>query len=120
MVKGLIITHSDLGRELIQSAQTIIGEAEGLSALSNSKLSGEDLQKQISAEVSASEKLILFVDCFGSTLVAAKIASAGRSPIICGVNLPLILAFLTKREKFPLEKLVEILLEDGKRSIDLK
>jgi mannose/fructose-specific phosphotransferase system component IIA len=117
MIFALLITHGDLGKELLKSAETIIGKYEGMTAISNTGLSGEDLQVCIEEEMAKAKEMVIFVDCFGSTLTSAKIICGNRFPIICGVNLPMILSFLTKRNQIPFKDLPEILIEDGKRGI---
>jgi PTS system mannose-specific IIA component len=116
MVRALIIAHGNLAQELLNVAFSITGEKENVFAISNADLNLGSLQEIIREKLCGSDEKVIFVDCLGSTYTAAKIAR-NKVPIITGVNLPMVISFLTKRDTISLDKLVEILIGDGHKSI---
>ncbi|MBC8205214.1 hypothetical protein ISS30_10905 [bacterium] len=116
MISAVIVTHGNLGQALIDSAFSILGEQEGISAISNFGLSNIDLISALENRVEQYESPIILVDTHSSTLIAAK--SLKRPlPVISGVNLPMLLSFFTKRHRWKIEELVEILVNDGRKGI---
>lgn len=116
MVRALIISHGDLGKSLIESAFSIVGAQENAHAVSNYGLSLEKLKEEVAALISSGLPTLIFVDFYGSTYTAAKIAGGG-APIISGVNLPMLLSFFNKRDRLPFDELVKTVAADGRRGI---
>jgi len=120
MIGGLIVSHGDFGESLLRVVESIVGDFENLASVSNGGLSTSDLVERI-GEVSAGmnvESLFVFVDAYGgSCWKAAKLAQRGDFHIITGLNLPMLLSFIHKRESFPCDELKKILVTDGKRGI---
>jgi len=120
MIGGLIVGHRDLGESLLRVVESIAGDYESLASVSNDGLSTSDLVERI-REVSAAmnvDSLFIFVDAYGgSCWKAAKLAQRDNFHIITGLNLPMLLSFIHKRESFPCDELKEILVTDGKRGI---
>ena len=119
MIDGLIVAHGKMGRGLLNAATVIVGEQEAMHSLSNSDLSLEQLQKEISGILEQTAECIIFVDCLGSAFTASRIVSAGM-PVISGVNLPMLLSFFTKRDRLPLNELIEAVINDGRKGIMVK
>jgi D-glucosaminate-specific PTS system IIA component len=119
MVKAIIVTHGRIGEEYLNSLKEILGKVEEAVAISNSGLSLEDLRSEIGAQLEGCQEAVIFADFSGSTYIAAKIA-AGKFPIICGFNLPMLLSFFTKRGELSGEKLLQTLITDGNRGMKLE
>jgi PTS system mannose-specific IIA component len=123
MVTGIIVTHGQLAEEILLTARMVFGEFSHCYPVSNTSKSPkallEDLETVIDAE--KSEGYILFVDFLGSCSQACMRLQAGRDnvSIISGINLPIFLAFLNKRDKIPFEKLPEELVQRGRGSIQV-
>lgn len=111
MQQALIVTHGTLGASLVGCAQHIAGGVEGLAFFSNEGLGLSQLAEGIAARLSAMEdgEIHLFVDFKGSSCHsgcrrAMKLLdpeTASRIPVLhLGVNLPMVLAFLNKRDQF--------------------
>ncbi|HQO09589.1 MAG TPA: hypothetical protein PLK90_05450 [Clostridiales bacterium] len=122
--KMLIVTHGLLGSALIDVAGKIIGDFETgcLTAISNENLSTTELAGRIrSATESDPDSFYILATDFpgGSCFIASrKVASAsGRIMSVSGLNISMILSFLTKRELYPGMQLVEIIKTDGNRAI---
>ncbi len=124
MVKGIIITHGGLGEELLKTARMVFGDFDGCSSISNSgkatQVLVEELEKAVSSGVG--ESCMLFVDFFGGSCcyVCLKFQMEHSDvPIISGVNLPILLAFLNKRNDVPFDELARELIRRGQDSIKM-
>jgi mannose/fructose-specific phosphotransferase system component IIA len=122
--KMILITHGDLGSSIIGVAASIIGaDADGaLSFISNAGLSTAELAENIS-EVIGND-----TDCFyilatdfpgGSCFIASKkIASKSKHiTTVSGLNISMVLSFLTKKDMFNGDRLAEVIRTDGNRAI---
>jgi mannose/fructose-specific phosphotransferase system component IIA len=125
VIPCLVVTHGNLGAELIRLVELILGPVEGLASLSNENCSADELTADIKswledpAVVSAGGVLVL-VDSFGSscaTTTQIACAAAENCAIISGVNLALLLGYATRRDSLPLPQLVSELLETGRQAI---
>ena len=122
MVRTLLVTHGNLGNELVNTAQLIVGPQEGVKILSNEELSSESLFEAVRGEIRnyGEEETVIFVDVAGgSCLTACKaVQSEGkRIRVLSGVNLPMVLEFFHYRGKLPFEELVERVLMKGRTGI---
>lgn len=127
MIRALVTTHGNIGAELARVAGLILGPVEGLSAMTNSGKSLPDLRAEIDAWLSegaaagATGAIILVDDYGGSCATAAQLA-CGHEPlraIISGVNLAMLLGFLTWRENDEFDELVSRLVHKGREAITL-
>jgi mannose/fructose-specific phosphotransferase system component IIA len=124
-VRGIIIAHADLARSFVATVEAIIGPQENLVSLSNSQYSREDLDLVIKRYLDDGTPTVIFTDfAAGSTYAVARLAikaycQPGQTACdaISGVNLPMLLAFVTKRENLTFPALVETLRQDGHRGI---
>jgi mannose/fructose-specific phosphotransferase system component IIA len=124
-VRGIIIAHADLAQALITTVESITGPQDDLLALSNISLSREEMDHLIRHYLEDGQSTIFFTDfSAGSTYAVARIAinsycRPGR--VICdaisGVNLPMLLSFVTKRNNLPFSALMETVRQDGHRGI---
>ena len=120
MVTGLIVGHRDIGEGILRALESISGSFKHLYFISNKGLSTQELTHKIEAFTKdiQVDGLLIFVDVFGgSCWRAAKMAKSQRSHIVTGLNLPMLLSFINKRESFPFNELAGILEIDGKRGI---
>lgn len=118
-VRGVIVTHADLGRALIEAVDRIVGlEAGGLVALSNEGLGPSDIRDRL-AELVGAGPAILFTDLReGSCGMAAQYICAQRSDhvLVTGVNLPMLLDFSLNRNR-PIDELVDRVLDRARGAI---
>lgn len=122
--KLLIVTHGDLGESIIGVARKIIGkiDEEIIFSLSNEGLSTAELSKKISdITTKYPDSYIIIATDFpgGSCFIAAKkISSSNKnSQTVSGINISMVLSFLTKKELYTGLKLVEVIKTDGNRAI---
>ena len=120
----LIISHGDLGKELLNTAKKIIGDfpSEFISAISNKDLSLSDIIDIITnITVKDPDSFYIFATDFpgGSCFIASKKVSSSNDRIITvsGLNISMILSFLTKRNNYSGKELAEIIKIDGNRAI---
>ena len=122
MIRGFIIGHCDIGKAVVGALDSITGKVEGIHFFSNDGLSTKDLAEIIRDTAKESdERVVIFVDVYGgSCWRAAKQARLPNSFIITGLNLPMLLSFINKRDDYPFEDLPAILEHDAKRGIVLE
>ena len=131
MIRALVITHGDLGRELVRVAEMILGPVPGLTSMSNSGKAATDITAQIEAWLTDNptddqadpagghKKLILLDDYGGSCATSAQLACRQDpdSAIISGVNLAMLLGFVTWRDSADFEQLVAKVVQKGREAI---
>ncbi len=102
MIKGLIITHGNLGKELIEIAQTILEQKIDVEYISLDW--GEDGSKMINKiehylKKNEGHQIIIFTDMFGGSPTNLCYRFNKKNiEIITGINLAGLLKFLTHRE----------------------
>ena len=125
MLNGIIITHGTMGDCLIRTLGKITGIDSPLIAVSNEGKDPDtvvaDLEK--ADQVPENEPLFLFSEFVGgSTWFAAnKYANMRRfTYVLTGVNLPMLISFVTKQDSLSPGELAERIKEDANRGITLK
>jgi len=119
-VFGLIVTHSGIGNELLKAAESIVGPQEYLVSLSSKDVGFDNLCQQIQSAIHPDHDAVIMVDYFGGSAhvaVRALRKTKTQRTIISGVNLPMLLSFITKREQLTYPKLVEVIRNDAIRGI---
>ncbi len=126
MIGGIIITHGNLGESLIKVASEILGKKVSLPVISIEWKEGasgiEDKVDLIKEAVDKEDKgkgVVVFTDIFGGTPtnICVSMLEDRNVEIITGVNLPLLLKFLSERERMNLRDLSIALVQRGKESI---
>ena len=120
--RALVVTHGNLGAELVRVTELILGPAGGLEAMSNQGLANLDLTKRIQAWLAgaAGRPAVILVDDYaGSCATAARLACEERAgvAIIAGVNLAMLLSFLTWRDDADLAELTQRIITKGREAI---
>ncbi|HUV35918.1 MAG TPA: hypothetical protein VMX58_03155 [Patescibacteria group bacterium] len=119
---GIIVTHGRLAEELLRTAELIIGTVKDCYAISGSDLCDEELVQRIRHIIvdSGRAHAVIFVDYFGGSCCinsARAIDGIRGVKVVSGVNLPLLLDFLTKQGKMGFEEMVRHLVSRGSESI---
>ena len=123
MVGAIIISHSFVGRELIETAEYIVGKIEGITAISlDLKMNAFEARKVISEamkQIDQGDGLLILTDLFGGSPanIAFSFLNKEKTEVITGVNLPMILTFWTKRENRSLAELAKLVQLSGIRNI---
>lgn len=122
MIQALVLTHGAIGSELIKVVEMILGPVPGLTAQSNHGLSAKQLAEKVSAwlaELDDDGGLVLIDDYGGSCASAAMLggASADRTVLIGGVNLAMLLAFVTWRDELGRQELAQRVVDKGRQAV---
>lgn len=119
MTGGIVISHGDYSRGMVQALEMIAGKQEKLAAVALNEGEGlAELTEKIREEIAGmgGGDVILFTDMFGATPcnAASLICAELGSPVAAGVNLPVLLTFALGREEFEGEALLEQLAQASK------
>ncbi len=119
---GIIVTHGGLAEELLRTAELIVGKTEGCYAISGSDICDDELIRKIRRIIGESGKrhAVIFVDYFGGSCCincARAVDGIQGVKVVSGVNLPLLLDFLTKQGAMEFEDLIRHLISRGSESI---
>ena len=123
---GIVICHRKLAEELLNTAEAILGHHLDLFSFSNDKVTTEELFNQIERfflNIKNPSRGVILVDLRGGNCWSIGKMIARSHPgfrVITGVNLPMILSFLTKKNRLTSEELIEILEKDAHRGIVLE
>jgi mannose/fructose-specific phosphotransferase system component IIA len=123
MIRALVITHGRIGEELVRVSGMILGPHEGLDAMSNAHRSAQDITEAVREWLGSGPEsgpaVILVDDYGGSCATASQLACEGRkdTAVISGVNLAMILGFLTWRDSGDFADLVSRLVAKGREAI---
>ncbi len=123
MIGIVIVTHGELGTELLRTAQEIVGKFPSVEAVSVQASEQIDkARKKIEGSlqrVSDGSGVLILTDLFGGTpsnLVLSYL-EAGRLEVVTGVNLPMLMKLPSLREERDLRTLADSLAKYGQRNI---
>jgi PTS system mannose-specific IIA component len=123
MIRILIITHGELGKELVKTAEIIVGKQEEVEVLgltqqdslvSMCKRTGEILDK-----MNSTDGTLILTDMLGGTPCNSSLpfSTSHKIEIISGVNLYMMLSSFLNRNTMKLEDLAQKVLMDGQKNI---
>jgi PTS system mannose-specific IIA component len=120
----VIVSHGPLAQGLKGAAEMIVGPQECFLALGMDPAADlDELRAQIESaatEVAAGNtaNVLVLVDLLGGSPsnASAYLASSG-TPVICGINLPMLLEVLTMRESSNIQELTEIALQAARDGV---
>lgn len=122
MINLLLVTHGDLGKELLKSSELIIGKVENAESISFYQ--GESFETLLakvekSIESISDDELIVFTDMYGgSPYNAVNRAMKNRNFYhITGINFPLFIDIAISRDTYNLKDIAEKIIKNGKKSI---
>jgi PTS system mannose-specific IIA component len=125
MIGILIVSHCNLGKELLNAAQFIVGKIDGAEAMAITETTGtEKLIKTIDEKARAldtGDGVIILTDMFGGTPsnLSLSFLKKGKIEVLTGVNLPMVISIIQNRSTQKLGTLSEKALEAGKLGISL-
>ena len=123
MVGAVIIAHSFIGKELIATAEYLVGPMNGIAAVSiNCKMEAFEARQIISEtmkQVDQGDGVLILTDLFGGSPsnLAFSFLNKEKVEVITGMNLPMILTFWNNRESMGLRELAKTVQLSGRRSI---
>ncbi len=125
MIGLVVITHGELGRELLKTAEFILGSQDHINSLSvDSQIQPDQLSRQIKkaiAKVSGKEGALVLTDMFGGTPnnISLTLWEEGKVEVVTGVNLPMVIKALTGRQKLSLSELARQVCSAGREAISV-
>jgi PTS system mannose-specific IIA component len=121
LIQALVLTHGQIGAALVKVVELILGPTEGLRADTNQGRAAREVTEVVSRWVADLDGpgLILIDDYGGSCANAARLGGteAAGIPVISGVNLSMLLAFVTWRDEVPLADLVQRIVDQGRQAV---
>jgi PTS system mannose-specific IIA component len=126
MIGIVVVTHSQLGEALIESAEFILGSRpQGVVSVSIDLNQNVDkLREKVAAgikKVNQNQGVVILTDMFGGTPsnISYSFLDEGRIEVLSGVNLPILVHALDTRNRSTLGELAAGLEVFGKKSIVL-
>lgn len=123
MIGALVVTHGNLGQELVAAAEMIVGEISHIRAVSigwhdDVNDAHNDIERRI-AEVDSGKGVLILTDMFGGTPsnIALAFHEPGKVDVVTGVNLPMIIKIAGQKEGDTLDSLARIVKDKGRSSI---
>ena len=122
MTRGIIIGHGRFAREIVNTAEKIVGKQPDIEVISNIGFSSEALCKKIEEVLKSNKKeeSIIFVDLPGGSCTISCYSLLKENSdlnVICGLNLPMLIEFFMLREKHSAQELIPILVKKGRDNI---
>ena len=125
MLSALVLTHGAIGEELVRVVEMILGPVEGLDGATNAGRAVKDLTAEIESRLDArraagDEGALIFIDDLGgSCATAAQLARDHALPfrVLTGVNLAMLLDYVTWRDSMGLDELPRRLVERGRDAV---
>jgi PTS system mannose-specific IIA component len=125
MIGLLIISHCDLGKELLRAARLIMGRIEAVDSISITQTTeSSKTLKSISDKIKkldSGQGVLVLTDMFGGTPsnLSLSFLEEKRVEVLTGVNLPMVVAAVQDRDRLKLNELGEKAREAGRKSIAL-
>lgn len=122
MIKIIIITHGNLGKELLATAESLTGKQEnvliqslGSNSLNNVCIQMEDLLRDVDQEKGA----LVLTDMLGGTPCNACLPYCNKynMEIVTGINLYMLLSAFMHRGSMAVKELSQKVIQDGKKNI---
>ena len=117
--RGIVVGHGAMASGLVDAVRRIAGIGDDVLVAVSNEGKGPDALRDELSRLAGRGTVLVFTDMHaGSCAMAARVAcrTQGRSAVICGVNLPMLLDFVFHRE-MPLEQLVPKLVKEAQASI---
>ena len=125
MIGGVIVSHGKLAEELLNALTIIIGEVMNIEAISIGWYDDVDESKkkisQSLKRVNQKNGVVIFTDMFGGTAsnLSFSFLKNNQVEIITGVNLPMLIKFVSLQRSNYLKEVAKKIVEQGKKNIHL-
>jgi PTS system mannose-specific IIA component len=119
----MVVTHGKFAEELVHAATRIVGELDGVKAISidwdDDVDRARDLIEEGIRELDQDEGVLILTDMFGGTPtnIALSLLDAGRVEIVTGVNLPMLIKYTNLRSRLDLRESAAKIAEQGRSAI---
>jgi PTS system mannose-specific IIA component len=125
MIGGIIVSHGKLAEELLNALTIILGEVVNMEAISIGWYDDvEDSKHKINQSLKRVDQkngVLIFTDMFGGTPsnLSFSFLKDDRIEIITGVNLPMLIKFVSLQRSNKLKEVAKKVVEQGKKNIHL-
>ncbi len=125
MIGGIIVSHGRLAEEILNALTIILGEASNIEAISIGWYDDvEDSKKKINQSLKRVDQkngVVVFTDMFGGTPsnLSFSFLKDNQVEIITGVNLPMLIKFVSLQRSNNLKEVAKKVVEQGKKNIHL-
>ncbi len=125
MIGGIIVSHRKLAEELLNALTIILGEAPNIESISIGWYDDvEDSKKKINLSLKRVDQkngVLIFTDMFGGTPsnLSFSFLKDGQVDIVTGVNLPMLIKFVSLQRNNDLKDVARKVVEQGKKNIHL-
>jgi len=125
MIGGVIVSHGNLAEEILNALTIIIGEAVNIEAISIGWYDDvEESKRKINESIKRVDQksgVLIFTDMFGGTPsnLSFSFLKDGQVEIITGVNLPMLIKFVSLQRSCNLKDVAKKVVEQGKKNIHL-
>lgn len=123
MIQGLVLTHGGIGAELVGVVEMILGPVEGLRADTNRGRSAYQVTEVVRtwlAGLAADDQAMVFIDDYGGSCANAALLGGGEGAgvsVLSGVNLAMLLAFVTWRDEVAPDELAQRIIDKGRQAV---
>ena len=123
MIGVVVVTHGQLATELVNAAETIVGDMPAFAAVSIGwHEDTEDARHEIEQAVARVDKgsgVLILTDMFGGTPsnLAMTFLVQGKLEVITGVNLPMLIKLANQLEQGDLLNIARDIREQGRNAI---
>lgn len=115
----------NLGKEMVSTAEFILGRIEDIETISVSpQSSSDDTMGEIETAIEKFDKhngIIILTDMFGGTPSNVSLAfhDSKKVEVLTGINLPMIIKLAQSRDSMGLDELAEAVASYGRKSINV-
>jgi PTS system mannose-specific IIA component len=119
MIGIVVVAHGRFAEVLIETAEMVVGPAEGIKACSFGEENNVDgLRKFVKnsiKDVNDGDGVVILTDMFGGTPsnISLSFLEEGQIEVITGVNLPMMITALSRRQGKDLKALAYALRDGG-------
>ncbi len=125
MIGMVLVTHGRLAEEFVTAMEHVVGPQKQIAAIcigphDDMQLRREEITAAV-ADVDSGKGAIILTDLFGGTPsnLAISLLDSGKTEVIAGVNLPMLIRLESARRSMPLLKAVETAREAGRKYINI-
>jgi len=125
VIGGIIVSHGRLAEELLNALTIILGEAPNIEAISIGWYDDvDDSKKKINQSLKRVDQkngVVIFTDMFGGTPsnLSFSFLRDNQVEIITGVNLPMLIKFVSLQRSNNLKDVSRKVVDQGKKNIHL-
>ena len=125
MIGIVIVTHGNLAKEFIVALEHVVGNQQNIEGICIHPDDDMDARRseiiQSIKNVDSGKGVIVTTDMFGGTPSNLAISTMieGKTEVIAGVNLPMLIQLVSTRKEIPLEVLVKVSQDSGRIYINV-